>query len=67
MVQGVVVLTAVFSASGQITNIHVVRGLSDGLNDSAIDAARKIEFEPAIKDGKPVATKMQLEYRFNIY
>lgn len=29
------------------------------------ERARKIEFEPAMKDGKPVSTYMTLEYYFN--
>jgi len=65
-VAGLVILSAVFSSTGQVTNIRVLRGVSE-LNESAIDAAKHIKFEPAMKDGKPVAVRVRLEYRYNIY
>ncbi|MDX6384112.1 MAG: hypothetical protein QOK48_1685 [Blastocatellia bacterium] len=66
-VNGTVVLRAVFSASGQVTNIHAVTGLSDGLTESAIAAAKQIKFVPARKDGHPVSMSMELQYHFNLY
>jgi TonB family protein len=66
-VWGTVVLKAVFSASGKVTNIRVVQGLPDGLTERAIEAARKIRFVPASKEGKYVSMWMQLEYNFNLY
>jgi TonB family protein len=65
-VVGRVVVSVVLSASGMVTNIRVVRGVRE-LNESAIDAARKIEFQPATRDGKPVSTRVGVEYTFNIY
>ena len=66
-VNGVVVLRAVFSSSGSVTNISVVRGLPDGLSERAIAAARQIRFVPAMKDGRPISMWVQLEYNFNQY
>jgi TonB family protein len=66
-VTGTVVLKVVFSSNGMVTNIHVVSGLPDGLTERAIDAARKMKFIPAMKDGKYVSMWMQLEYNFNLY
>ena len=66
-VTGTVVLKVVFSSNGMVTNIQVVSGLPDGLTERAIDAARKIKFIPAMKDGKYVSMWMQLEYNFNLY
>ena len=66
-IAGVVVLRAVFSASGQVTNIHAVSGLPNGLTEQAIAAAKQIKFVPATKDGRPVSTWMQLQYDFNLY
>jgi len=37
------------------------------LLERAIDAAKKIRFIPAVKDGKYVSMWMQLEYNFNLY
>ena len=66
-VQGTVVLRAVLSREGRVTNIRVVRKLPHGLTESAILAAQHIEFTPASKDGQPVAQWIQLEYNFNLY
>jgi TonB family protein len=66
-VQGTVVLRAVFSKDGQVTNIHIVRKLPHGLTQRAVDAARAIRFVPAAKDGQPVSMWMELQYNFNLY
>ena len=65
-ISGVVILKVVFSATGEVTNLRVVYGLSHGLNDQSIRSAKKIKFVPATKDGKPVSMWMQLEYNFNL-
>lgn len=66
-VTGTVVLKAVFSSSGSVTNIRVVSELPSGLTERAIEAAKKIKFLPAIKDGKYASMWLQLEYNFNLY
>ena len=66
-VQGTVILKAVFSSSGQVTNIRTVSGLPSGLTEKAIAAARQIRFTPAQKDGRAVSMYFQLEYNFNLY
>jgi TonB family protein len=66
-VTGTVILRAVFSSTGQVTNISARAGLPYGLTDRAIAAARQIKFTPATKDGRPVSMYIQLEYNFNLY
>lgn len=66
-VTGTVVIRAVFSASGEVTNIRTIRSLPDGLTEKAIAAARQIRFEPARKDGRVVSQYVQIEYNFNLY
>lgn len=66
-VQGVVVLQVVFTADGRITSIRTVRGLPDGLTEKAIEAAQKIRFNPATKNGQPVSVRGTLEFTFNLY
>ena len=66
-ITGTVVLRAVFSSSGTVTNIHAVSGLPDGLTERAIAAAKQIRFVPATKDGRPVSMWMELQYNFNLY
>lgn len=66
-VVGTVVLRAVLSADGQVTNIKPVSGLPYGLTERAIAAARQMRFTPATKDGRAVSMYIQLEYNFNLY
>ncbi|HKQ80311.1 MAG TPA: TonB family protein [Blastocatellia bacterium] len=66
-IQGTVVLSVVFGADAQISDVKVVQGLPDGLNEAAIEAAKKIRFEPAVKDGQPVSVRGHLEFSFNLY
>jgi TonB family protein len=61
---GTVVLKAIFGANGKVYNIVVVQSVP-GLTEEAIRAARKITFDPAIKDGRYVSMWLQLEYNFN--
>jgi TonB family protein len=67
MTTGTVVLRAVFAWSGRVERITVVSGLPDGLTERAIEAAQRIRFIPAMKDGKPVSMWMMLVYNFNLY
>ena len=66
-ITGTVVLRAVFTSGGQVSNIRAVSGLPYGLTERAIAAARLIKFLPATKDGHPVSMYIQLEYNFNLY
>ena len=66
-ITGTVVLRAVFTSGGQVTNIKAVSGLPFGLTERAIAAARQIRFVPATKDGRQVSMYIQLEYNFNLY
>jgi TonB family protein len=66
-INGIVVLSVVFDASGQITQVTVISGLPYGLTAQAIMAAHKIRFQPAMKDGQPISVRGNLEFSFNIY
>ena len=59
-VSGQVILSAVFSAEGKVKEINVIKGLPDGLTESAIQAAKKINFIPAIKSSKPISIQCQI-------
>jgi len=66
-VTGEVMLRAVLSADGRVTNIQPMKRLPDGLTEKAIAAARLIKFTPAEKDGRAVSQYVTLVYNFNIY
>lgn len=66
-VTGTVVLSALFTETGETTEIKVIRGLSHGLTERAIEAANRITFVPAESNGKKVSFRITLEYNFNLY
>jgi TonB family protein len=66
-VTGTVRLRLVLSAAGRVTGITPLTKLPDGLTEKAIEAARKINFTPAEKDGRKVSQYVTIEYNFNIY
>lgn len=66
-IQGSVLLQLTYTFDGRITDIRVVRGLPDGLSESAIEAAKKIRFQPAVKNGQPVSVRGNIEFNFTLY
>lgn len=66
-ITGTVRLRVVLGSDGRVRHVLVVRGLSHGLTERAVSAARKIRFVPATVNGQPVSQYVTLEYNFNIY
>lgn len=64
--QGFVILKVALSATGTISRVRVLRGLPFGLTESAIKAACKLQFKPAIKDGQSVSQWVTAEYVFRL-
>lgn len=64
---GTVTLRLVLAASGAVTDIEVLKGLPDGLTENAIEAARKIKFTPATKDGRRVSQRVLVFYTFTVH
>ena len=64
--QGFVILKVALSSTGTISRVRVLRGLPFGLTESAIKAACKLEFKPAIKDGQSVSQWVTAEYVFRL-
>jgi periplasmic protein TonB len=65
--QGVVVLWLIVGPDGRPRDIKVSRQLGMGLDQKAIEAVRMWRFEPATKDGKPVAVQINVEVNFRLY
>jgi TonB family protein len=65
--QGTVRLRALLASSGRISDIRPLNQLPYGLTEKAIEAARKMEYKPAMKNGHPVSIYVVLEYGFNLY
>jgi TonB family protein len=65
--QGVVVLWLVVGPDGKPHDIRVSRPLGMGLDQKAIEAVQHWRFEPAMKDGRPVAVQINVEVNFRLY
>ncbi len=65
--KGNVILAILFGSDSKIKYIIVLEGLNYGLNDQAIAAAKKIQFEPEMRNGKPVASVKKVIYNFDIH
>jgi protein TonB len=64
-VQGVVVLEAVISPSGEVTNVRVLRGVPL-LNDAAVAAVKQWSYTPTMLNGTPVAVVMTVTVNFRL-
>jgi TonB family protein len=64
--QGTCVLSLVVDTDGRPRNITVIRKLGKGLDEKAVETARTWRFEPARKDGVPVADQIQIKVSFSL-
>jgi TonB family protein len=60
-----VVLIVDVDAQGKVQNARIDKGAGHGFDEAAIEAARKLELKPAMRDGKPIASKIRHRYVFN--
>ena len=60
-------LYVVIGPDGKPRDIRVARTLGLGLDEKAIEAVKTWRFEPAMKDGKPVAVAVNIEVNFHLY
>src|SRR5215813_4901667 len=65
--QGTCVLWLIVDSQGKPRDIKVARSLGLGLDEKAIEAVRNWRFDPAMKDGKPVAVQINVEVSFRLY
>jgi TonB family protein len=65
--QGTVMLALIVGPDGRTRDIRVVRKLGMGLDEKAIESARQWKFQPATKDGKPVAVNINIEVDFTLH
>jgi TonB family protein len=65
-IQGDVLLSIVVTAEGTVRDPQVTRSLDKDLDKNAVECVKKWKFEPATKDGKPVATHVAVEVSFHV-
>jgi len=62
--EGPVVLRIVVKNDGTVGDVELLHGLGMGLDEAAVAAVRAWRFQPGLKDGKPVAVRMEATQNF---
>lgn len=73
--EGTIILRAIFTSDKRVTDItfkgarpkSLPKATVKMLAKRCVDAARRIKFEPATRDGRPVSMYVQLEYNFRLF
>ena len=65
-VQGDVVLSVTFLASGQVVVHGILHGLGHGLDEEAKRVAEQIRFRPATSNGQPVDVTTKITITFQL-
>jgi TonB family protein len=65
-IQGVALARALIGPDGSVKKVTITRGLPDGLDEQAIQAAYQLRFKPAMKGGQPVAFLQTVQIEFNL-
>jgi len=65
-VEGNVRLAAVIRKDGRVESVRLLRRLDDRLDQSAQEAMAKWQFEPALRDGRPVEVDALIEIPFRL-
>jgi len=65
--QGTVLLRVVVSETGNIVRIKLQRFLGKGLDENAMEELKLWRFDPATRQGKPVAVEMNIEVAYHLY
>ena len=66
-VQGIVLVQCLVGEDGTVRDAHVLRSLRPDLDASALLAVQHWHFAPATKDGKAIATTVNVEVNFHLY
>lgn len=66
-INGYIILLVEFRADGTVGEVRTRNSLGYGLDEAAVEAARKAVFLPAIKNGEFVNFTTQMEMSFRVY
>ncbi len=65
-IQGVVILQAVVDTVGNVGYVKVLKGLPQGLTESAVQVVQQWRYEPATLHGEPVPVYINLSVNFSL-
>src|SRR5262245_8260545 len=63
---GKIVLFVEITSAGIVENVVVLQKMGKGMDESAVRAIKQWKFNPATKDGRPVAVMITVEMNFSI-
>jgi TonB family protein len=63
----VALLSIVVTSEGKVTEVKVIKDPGEGLAEKAVEAVRKWRLKPAMKDGKAVTARVEVEVSFRFY
>ena len=63
---GSVLVSLTVGIDGVPTDIKVVKGLGEGLDEKAVEAVQKWRFRPGLRNGKPVKVRASIEVSFRL-
>lgn len=66
-INGNVALAMIVTAEGKVRDLKIIKSLDKDLDKQAFAAVSTWKFEPASKDGKPVAVHLSTEVTFRLY
>ncbi len=66
-IEGIVVLSVIIGVDGHPYDVKVVKSLEPSLDANAIETVKMCKFEPAVKDGKPIAVPMNIQMSYKLY
>src|SRR5260370_35782993 len=65
--QGDLLLEIVVDEKGNVARIRLTRCLGMGLDEQAVQAVSQWKFDPAMRNGQPVAVQLNVEVNFHLY
>jgi len=65
--QGTSILSVIVDKNGAVQNILLARPAGLGLDEESVQAVRTWKFDPAKRNGEPVAVEVSVEVTFNLY
>lgn len=65
-IEGELIVSALLRRDGKIKDIAILQGLGHGLDERAREAVRRIEFAPALLEGRPVDARVEIAFNFRL-
>jgi TonB family protein len=64
--EGVVIVSLVVTEEGLPADLRLVRSAGHGLDEKALEAVSQYRFQPAMRNGQPVAVRISVEISFRL-